>query len=54
MREAGLTDLDLKQALRMQNNNANPAEVKQAYLERNGSISVVPFDDEPRVLDVPV
>jgi uncharacterized membrane protein YcaP (DUF421 family) len=54
MRQAGLSDHDLKQALRMQNNHTDPANIRLAYLERNGNISVIPFKAEPRVLHVSV
>ena len=54
MRQAGLSDHDLKQALRMQNNHTDPANIRLAYLERSGSISVIPFKGEPRILDVSV
>jgi uncharacterized membrane protein YcaP (DUF421 family) len=54
MRQAGLSEHDLKQALRMQNNHADPAKIRRAHLERSGKISVIPFEGEPRVLDVSV
>jgi uncharacterized membrane protein YcaP (DUF421 family) len=54
MREAGLSDMDLTQALRMQNNHTDPANIKEAYLERNGNISVIPMKSEPRVVDLSV
>ena len=54
MRQAGLSEHDLKQALRMQNNHTDPAKIRRAYLERSGKISVIPFEGEPRVLDVSV
>ena len=54
LREAGLSDGDLTQALRMQNDETDPANIKQAYLERNGSISVIPMKSETRVVDVEV
>jgi len=54
MREAGLSDADLTQALRMQNDHTDPADIKQAYLERNGNISVIPMKREPRVVEVDV
>jgi uncharacterized membrane protein YcaP (DUF421 family) len=54
MRKAGLSDHDLKQALRMQNNHTDPANIRLAYLERSGNISVIPFKGEPRILDVSV
>ena len=54
MGEAGLSDKDLTQALRMQNNHTDPANIKLAHLERNGNISVIPFDDKPRIVEVDV
>ena len=54
MKSARLSEHDLKQALRMQNDHTDPANIKKAYLERSGSISVIPFRQEPRVLDVSV
>ena len=54
MRQTGLSDHDLKQALRMQNNHTDPKDIRLAYLERNGNISVIPFKQEPRILDVSV
>jgi uncharacterized membrane protein YcaP (DUF421 family) len=54
MRQAGLSDHDLTQALRMQNDHTDPAKIRLAYLERSGSISVIPFKGEPRILDVSV
>ncbi len=54
MRQAGLSEHDLKQALRMQNNHTDPANIRLACLERSGQISVIPFKGEPRILDVSV
>jgi uncharacterized membrane protein YcaP (DUF421 family) len=54
MRQAGLSDHDLEQALRMQNNHIDPANIRLAYLERSGSISVIPLKEEPQVVDVEV
>jgi uncharacterized membrane protein YcaP (DUF421 family) len=51
MRRAKLSDHDLEQALRLQS-RTDPSKIKRAYLERNGSISVIPFENEPRILDV--
>jgi uncharacterized membrane protein YcaP (DUF421 family) len=28
------------------------SRIKRAYQERNGSISIIPFEKEPRILDV--
>ena len=38
----------------MQNNHTDPANIRLAYLERSGQISVIPFKGEPRILDVSV
>lgn len=54
MRRAGLSKHDLRQALRIQNEDPDPAKVRLAYLERNGNISVIPFKTRPQVLDVSV
>ncbi len=54
MREAKLSENDLKQALRLQTGDPDPAKIKRAYLERNGRISVIPFTTEPKILDVSV
>jgi uncharacterized membrane protein YcaP (DUF421 family) len=51
MRRAKLSGNDLEQALRLQS-RTDPSKIKRAYLERNGSISVIPFENEPRILDV--
>ena len=54
MRQAGLSDHDLKQALRMQNDHTDPSNIRLAYLERSGSISVIPMKGEPEVIEVSV
>ncbi len=54
MKEAGLSRRDLAQALRLQGQEPDPSKVRLAYLERNGNISVVPYKDQPRILDVAV
>jgi uncharacterized membrane protein YcaP (DUF421 family) len=54
MREAGVSDHDLEQALRLQARRTDPSQVRLAYLERDGSISVIPAEREPAVLDVRV
>ncbi|WP_173930969.1 YetF domain-containing protein [Chelativorans sp. Marseille-P2723] len=51
MRAANLSENDLKQALHAQSLR-DPSRVKRAYLERDGSISVIPLEREPRILDV--
>jgi uncharacterized membrane protein YcaP (DUF421 family) len=54
MQRASITSADLAQALRLQTNGTDPSKVRLAYLERNGDISVVPQQDEPRVFQVSV
>ncbi len=54
MRRANVTSADLAQVLRLQTNGTDPSKVRLAYLERNGEISVVPWQDEARVFDVSV
>ena len=54
MRKAGLSSHDLKQSLRLQAKMNDPSEVKQACMERNGSISVIPYQKDPRILEVDV
>ena len=54
MREANVTEKDLEQAMRTTGSEPDPSGVRLAYLERDGSISVVPRSREPRVLDIAV
>jgi uncharacterized membrane protein YcaP (DUF421 family) len=54
LRRGSITEADLKQALRVQTKQTDPAKIKLAYLERNGQISVIPAKQEPRVYTVSV
>ena len=54
VRRAGVSTHDLEQALRLVAQETDPANVKLAYLERNGQISMVPCPSEPRIVDVSV
>jgi uncharacterized membrane protein YcaP (DUF421 family) len=54
MRQTSLTENDLREALRLQGMRADPSGVRLAYLERNGNISVIPRDGEPRVVEISV
>ncbi len=54
MREAHLSDRDLAEALRLSGMHPDPSRVKQAHLERNGSISVIPMEEGPRVVEISV
>jgi uncharacterized membrane protein YcaP (DUF421 family) len=54
MREGGVSQADLDQALRAEGSAPDPSSVRLAYLERDGSISVVPRKEGPRILEVSV
>jgi uncharacterized membrane protein YcaP (DUF421 family) len=54
MRRGRITEADLAQAIRLETEQTDPAKVKLAYLERDGSISVIPRQREPRIVDVAV
>jgi len=54
LRESHLTERDLEAAFRAQGSGPDPSTVRLSYLERDGSISVVPREAGPRVLEVSV
>jgi uncharacterized membrane protein YcaP (DUF421 family) len=54
VRRSGVSTHDLEQALRLVARETDPAKIKLAYLERNGSISMIPCPSEPRIVDVSV
>ena len=54
MRRAGVGEHDLEQALRAQGGVTDPARVRLAILERDGTMSVLPADAPPRVVEVAV
>jgi uncharacterized membrane protein YcaP (DUF421 family) len=54
MQRGGITKHDLTEALRQHTKENDLATIKFAYLERNGSISIIPFKQEPRVVEVSV
>ena len=54
LRQGSITHDDLTQALRLQTKQTDPTMVREAYLERNGEISVVPREKEPRAVTVSV
>lgn len=54
MREGSVSRHDLEQALRAQGAEPDPTGIKRAYLERDGSISVIPAQGKPRLIDVSV
>lgn len=54
LRAADLTREDLIESLRLNISDDDPKRVRQAYFERNGKISVIPFPDAPKVVEVKV
>lgn len=52
MKRTGITERDLNEALRLQSETTDPKRFKRATMERNGSISVVPYDREPQIVQV--
>ena len=54
IREIGFSTRDLEEALRLQGEETDPSKIKLAYMERNGSVSVIPRPSEPRIVDVSV
>lgn len=54
MRRTGVSEHDLEQALRAGAGVTDPARVRLATLERDGTISVLPADEPPRVVEVSV
>jgi uncharacterized membrane protein YcaP (DUF421 family) len=54
MRRVGVSMYDLQQALRLRGGVTDPAQVRLATLERDGSISVLPADKPPRVIEISV
>ena len=53
-RGSHVTRNDLDQAIRAQGNEPDMAQVDHAYLERDGSISIIPREKGPKVLEVAV
>lgn len=54
MRQSAITRNELEQALRLAGQEPDLSTVKTAYLERDGSISLIPHSTGPRILDVSV
>ena len=54
MRDSHLTEKDVEGAIRAQGSEPDPSQVRLSYLERDGSISVIPRKDGPRLLEVSV
>lgn len=54
MRRTGTTDRDLARAMREDGHVPDASRIEFAYMERDGSISVVPKSSEPKILEVSV
>ena len=54
LRQTGISEQDLEQAVRLQARETDLSRVRRAWLERNGSISVIPAERGPAVLEVRV
>jgi uncharacterized membrane protein YcaP (DUF421 family) len=54
MRQTSLSERDLHEAIRLQGSRPDPSRVGLAYLERNGTVSVIPRDADPHILEVAV
>ena len=54
LRQSGLSEQDLEQAIRLRAGETNPSRVRRAYFERGGSISVIKAEREPVLLDIRV
>jgi uncharacterized membrane protein YcaP (DUF421 family) len=54
LRESGVSEQDLEQAIRLEIGETEPSHVRLACLERNGSISVIRAEREPVVLEIRV
>jgi uncharacterized membrane protein YcaP (DUF421 family) len=54
VQRSGLSHEDLRQAIREEIRSTDIAAVELAYLERDGTISIIPSKQEPRVFDITV
>jgi uncharacterized membrane protein YcaP (DUF421 family) len=54
MQKTGIGPHDLEQALRLRGEETDLSKIKLAYLERNGSVSVIPYPPKPHIVDVSV
>jgi uncharacterized membrane protein YcaP (DUF421 family) len=54
MRASKIRENDLRQAMREKGKVESEKEVKSAYLENDGTITVIPKKNEPKVLEVKV
>jgi uncharacterized membrane protein YcaP (DUF421 family) len=49
-----MSEKDLEQAIRLRAGETELSRIRLAYMERNGSISVITAEREPAVLDIRV
>jgi len=54
MQRTGTTPRDLDRAMRASGTAPDVSRIKLSYMERDGSISVVPKSTEPKILDISV
>lgn len=54
MRRTGLSVHDIEQAVRQEAQQMDLDGIQYAYLERSGSITVIPYQREPHIIVVPV
>jgi uncharacterized membrane protein YcaP (DUF421 family) len=54
MRKANFSENDLIEVLRLEVRHEDPSEIKSAYLERNGKVSVIPYPRRPCILKTSV
>jgi uncharacterized membrane protein YcaP (DUF421 family) len=54
LRDCGIGERDLEQALREKAHLESPQQVRAAYFERDGNITIIPAQREPRVIEVDV
>lgn len=54
MRRSSASRRDIEQAMRTQGEEPALAQIHRAYLERDGSISIISRDSGPKILDVSV
>lgn len=54
MRQSGITRNDLEQVMRSQGNTGDVSDIERAYLERDGSISLLTRKRPPQIVEVAV
>lgn len=54
MRKSKIVKEELHQAIREKAGVDTPEQVKSACLERGGEITVIPFEQEPRIISIDI